>query len=198
MSAFSGSPDGGEKGKQLRVDAAYFERYCGRGPYARIYREHSGIGNCIATLRRERIAVGSLLVLGAATGEVLADFEHAFGVRPFGCELSSWAHARIPARFRRRIRRADLRRYLPGLVRARRHFDVLFTSALVYVRERDVAAALAASARLARFFHFYSSTSEDFEPADRHRVLLRPRAWWRARFAAAGWSPTRSPYLWRV
>jgi hypothetical protein len=179
------------------VDASYFERYCGRAPYARIYREHSGIANCIAALQRERIAVRSLLVLGTATGEVLADFEDAFGVRPFGCELSSWAHARIPARFRCRIRRADLRRYLPELERAGRHFDVLFTSALVYLRERDVAPALARSARLARFFHFYSSTSEDFEPGDRHRALLRPRAWWRDRFIAAGWWPTRSRYLWR-
>jgi len=179
------------------VDAAYFERYCGRAPYARIYREHSGIGNCLATLRRERIAVRSLLVLGAATGEVLADFEAALGVRPFGCELSAWAHARIPWRFRRRIRRADLRRHLPALVRAGRHFDVLFTSALVYLRERDVVPALAQSARVARFFHFYASTSEDFEPGDRHRTILRPHAWWRAQFAGAGWSATRSRYLWR-
>jgi len=179
------------------VDAAYFERYCGRAPYGEIYRQHSGIDHCIATLRHERIRVRSLLVLGAATGEVLRDFEDALGVRAFGCELSSWAHARIPAPFRRRIRRADLRGYLPALVRAGRHFDVLFTSALVYLRERDVAPVLAQAARVARFLHFYSSTSENFEPGDRYRALLRPRAWWRAHFLAAGWSPMRSRYLWR-
>jgi len=180
------------------VDRGYFESYCGRGPYAEIYRDHSGIGNCIATLRRMRAPVRSVLVLGAATGEVLADFERAFRVRPFGCELSRFAHARIPARFRRRVRRADLRRFVPELARAGRHFDVSFTSALVYLDPGDVEPVLRACAGLTRLFHFYASTTEDFEPGDRHRALLRPRRWWRARFEASGFAPTRSPYLWRV
>jgi len=180
------------------VDRGYFESYCGRGPYSEIYLDHSGVTNCIASLRRMRVRARSLLVLGAASGEVLGDFERAFGVRAFGCEVSRWAHARIPARFRRRIRRADLRRYVPELARAGRHFDVLFTSALVYLAPDEVEPVLRHCARLARFFHFYSSTSEDFEPGDRHRALLRPRAWWRARFEAAGFAPTRSRYLWRA
>ena len=85
---------------------------------ARIYLDHSGVTSCIETLRRMRIRPRSLLVLGTATGEVLGDFERAFRVRAFGCEVSRWAHARIPAHFRRRIRRADLRRYVPELARA--------------------------------------------------------------------------------
>jgi hypothetical protein len=179
------------------VDREYFESYCGRGPYHRIYLDHSGVTNCLATLRRMRIRVRSLLVLGAATGEVLGDFERALRVRAFGCEVSRWAHARIPAHFRRRIRRADLRRYVPELARAGRHFDVLFTSALVYLAAGEIEPVLRDCAALAPFFHFYSSTSEDFEPGDRRRALLRPRAWWRARFEAAGFEPTRSRYLWR-
>ncbi len=175
---------------------SYFTEYCGRGPYGQIYRDHSGAANCIANLRRQRARVGSLLVLGAATGEVLRDFERALGVRAHGCEVSRWAHARIPGRFRGRIRRADLRRHVPELVRAGERFDAVFTSALVYLAAADVAPVLRDCAALARFFHFYASTSEDFEPNDGHRTLLRPRRWWRARFLAAGWSPTRSPYLW--
>ena len=179
------------------MDREYFEDYCGRGPYAEIWRDHSGIANCLAGLARERVRPRSLVVLGTATGEVLRAFEDALGVRVFGCERSAWAHARIPARFRRRVRRADLRAYLPALARAGRHFDVLFTSALVYLRARDVPPALRHCAAVADWLHFYSSTSEDFEPGDRHRALLRPRAWWRARIQDAGFAPTRSPYLWR-
>ena len=179
------------------MNRSYFADYCGRGDYAEVYRDHSGVANCIANLRRQRARVGSLLVLGTATGEVLRDFERALGVRAHGCELSRWAHARIPARFRGRIRRADLRRHVPELARANARFDAVFTSALVYLSAADVPPLLRDCARLAPWFHFYASTSEDFEPNDRHRTLLRPRRWWRQRFVAAGWSPTRSPYLWR-
>lgn len=179
------------------MNASYFESYCGRGPYDAIWHEHSGAVNCVATLRRMRARVGSLLVLGTATGQVLTHFEDELGVRPHGCEISAWAHARIPARQRRRVERADLRRYLPRLARAGRRFDLIFCNALIYLEARDVPAVLETASRVGTYFHFYSSTSEDHEPGDRHRVTLRPRAWWRARFHEAGWAPTRSRYLWR-
>ena len=100
------------------MNARYFERYCGRAPYDEIWLDHSGAGNCVATLRRMRVPVTSLAVLETAS-------------------------------------------------------------------------------RVGAYFHFYSSTSEDHEPGDDQRVTLRPRAWWRARFLASGWAPTRSRYLWR-
>ena len=179
------------------MNARYFRRYCGRGPYDEIWLEHSGAANCVATLRRMRARVVSLLVLGTATGQVLAHFENELGVRAHGCEISAWAHARIPARHRRRVERADLRRYLPRLARAGHRFDLIFCNALVYLEPREVPAVLEAASRIGAYFHFYSSTSEDHEPGDRQRVTLRPRAWWRARFLEAGWVPTRSRYLWR-
>lgn len=180
------------------MNRSYFADYCGRGPYAEIYREHSGVANCIARLRAERARVRSILVLGAATGLVVRDLEAAFAARAWGCELSRWAHARIPARARRRIRRADLRRYLPELVRTGRRFDVLFTSAFVYFASSELPSVLADCARVTEWLHFYASTSEDFEPNDPARVTLRPRAWWRARFRSAGFAPTRSCFLWRL
>ena len=179
------------------MDREYFEDYCGRGKYADIYLDHSGIENCLATLKRMKVPVRSVLVLGTATGEVLADFKRAFRVTPHGCELSSWAHARIPARFRRRIRRADLRSYVPKLARAGRRFDVTFSNSLVYLRASDIAPVLRDCASVTRWFHFYSSTTEQYEPGDSRRTLLRRRAWWREKFIAGGFSPTRSPYLWR-
>ena len=179
------------------MNARYFRRYCGRAPYEEIWLDHSGAGNCVATLRRMRVPVTSLAVLGAATGQVLAHFEAELGVRAHGCEISAWAHARIPARDRRRVERADLRHYLPRLARAGRTFDLIFCNALIYLEPRDLSAALEASSRVGAYFHFYSSTSEDHEPGDDQRVTLRPRAWWRAKFLASGWAPTRSRYLWR-
>lgn len=179
------------------MNREYFQRYCDRGPYADLWLDHSGAANCVATLRRTREPVGSLVVLGAATGQVLGYLEGTLGARVSGCEISRWAHARIPARHRRRVARADLRRYVPALARDGARFDLVFSSALIYVSAREVGPVLASCARIARLFHFYSSTREDHEPGDRWRRTLRPRAWWRAQFRANGWAPTRSPYLWR-
>jgi hypothetical protein len=179
------------------VNREYFQRYCERGPYADLWLEHSGAANCVATLRRTREPVGSLVVLGTATGQVLGYLQQSLGARVSGCEISRWAHARIPGRHRRRVARADLRRFVPRLVREGARFDLVFSSALIYVSAHEVGAVLADCARIARLFHFYSSTTEDHEPGDRWRRTLRRRAWWRAQFVANGWAPTRSPYLWR-
>lgn len=179
------------------MDREYFTRYCGRAPYGEIWLEHSGADNCLGSLRRMRIRAASILVLGAATGEVLTHFEEALGVRAHGCEISAWAHARIPARQRRRVARADMRRFVPRLAREGRRFDLIFCNALIYLAASEVPDVLASASRVGRYFHFYSSTSEDHEPGDRYRVTLRPRAWWRRRFVEAGWAPTRSRFLWR-
>lgn len=179
------------------MDRAYFTNYCGRAPYGDIWLEHSGAENCVNTLRRARTPVSSLLVLGTATGEVLVHFERELGVRASGCEISAWAFARIPARQRARVVRADMRRYVPRLAREGRRFDLIFCNALIYLAARDVPPVLEAASRVGDFFHFYSSTREDHEPGDRYRVTLRSRAWWRGVFRAAGWAPTRSRYLWR-
>jgi hypothetical protein len=180
------------------MDASYFQNYCGRGSYDEHYREHSGIEHCLRTARRLGIRARSVVVLGAATGRVLEDFESAWRVRPEGCEISAWAHARIPARLRRRIARADMREYVPALAARRARFDLLFTNSLVYVGARELPALARECERIADHLHFYSSTSESYEPGDRHRVTLRPREWWRALFLGAGFEPTRSPYFWRA
>jgi hypothetical protein len=179
------------------LDRAYFEDYCGRGSYDACYLEHSGVDRCIDLCDRRGLRIESVLVLRAATGRVLSHFEQAWGVRPWGCEISRWAHARIAARYRRRIRRADMRRYVRDLEARGRHFDLLFTNALVYLEAAEIPDFLARCSRVCRWLHFYSSTSEDFEPKDAYRVTLRPRAWWRGAFLRGGFVPTRSRYLWR-
>jgi hypothetical protein len=118
-------------------------------------------------------------------------------VRPAGCEISAWAHARIPARLRRRIALADMRDYVPALEARGERFDLVFTNSLIYLRTRELPALVGSLGRIGAHLHFYSSTSESYEPGDQHRVTLRPRGWWRDLFLACGFRPTRSPYFWR-
>jgi len=179
------------------MDKAYFENYCKAGPYGESYALYSGIEHCISIVERFRLRVGSVMVLGAATGEVLRDFDHAWRIRPIGCEISRWAHGRIPARYRASIARADLRHYLRDCARRDVRTDLIFSNSLVYIDPAEVPQVLAHCRSIGRYLHFLSSTSEDFEPHDDYRKTLRPRAWWRERFIEAGFAPTRSRYLFR-
>ncbi len=180
------------------MDREYFERYCGAGTYDEEYLHYSRVEHCVAIVDRFGIGVESVLVLGTATGRVLRHFEDAWGVRPWGCEISRWAHARVPRRYGRRVRRADMRRYVPDLVRQGRSFDLIFSNSLVYVPAGQIRPLLASCSQLARYFHFWSSTREDFEPRDGHRVTLESQSWWRDAFLASGFRATRSRYLWRA
>ena len=179
------------------MERAYFERYCSAGDYDENYLFHSGIEHCIEICNRFELEIGSVLVLGAATGQVLRHFDEAWEVRPHGCEISRWAWSRIAPVYRRRIACSDMRRYLPRLARSGRDFDLIFSNSLVYLKPREIPPFLALCARMSGWLHFYSSTSESFEPDDPYRVTLRPRAWWRRTFVKTGFAPTRSPYLWR-
>ncbi len=180
------------------MDRPYFERYCGSGAYDENYLDHSGIEHSIKICDRFDLPIKSVLVLGAATGRVLEHFEDAWGLRPYGCEISRWAHTRIPPRYRRRIACADMQRYVPELARKGRTFDLIFSNSLVYLEAAAIPDLLVLCSRLCEHFHFYSSTSEDFEPKDPYRVTLRSRAWWRNAFISNGFVPTRSRYLWRA
>jgi len=178
------------------MNRAYFEDYCGHGRYEGHYLDLSRVEHCIEIVGRFGIQVNSVLVLGTATGQVLRHFEEAWGVRPYGCEISRWAHTRITPRYRRHIRCADMRRYVPTLVREGRVFDLIFSNALVYLDREEIPLLLSLCSRVCCYFHFWSSTNEDYEPGDTHRVTLAPKKWWGTAFRANGFSATRSPYLW--
>jgi hypothetical protein len=141
--------------------------------------------------------VRDVLVLGAATGRVLAHFDEAWGIRPHGCEISRWARARIPARYRARIEARDMRLYVRDLLRRRRSFDLCFSNSLVYLGAEEIPSFVDRLSRVSSHLHFWSSTSDDPEEGDRYRVTTRPKLWWRRVFLASGFVPTRSPYLWR-
>jgi len=179
------------------LDRAYFENYCGEGSYSENYRLYSGIDHCIHIVEHFGFTVRSVCVLGAATGEVLRDLRDAWHLRPYGCEISRWAHSQIPARDRSRIVCADMRSYVPRCMQRGQDFDLVFSNSLVYLPEPDVEPFLSQCRKVTRLFHFMSSTTEAFEPGDRYRVTLKSRRWWRERFLDAGFTATRSPYLFR-
>ncbi len=180
------------------MDKDYFVDYCGGGSYDENYIYHSRVVECIDLVDRLGLEMDSVLVLGAATGRVLEHFNAAWDIRPHGCEISRWAHRRIPAGYRDRIRCMDMRRYVANCVRKRKHFDLLFSNSLVYLAAAEVPEFLVQCAEVSDYFHFWSSTSEDHEPNDSYRQTLKPRAWWGERFREAGFRGTRSPYLWRT
>ena len=179
------------------MEKSYFTDYCGEGSYDVLYLQYSGIEHCIRVCDKYDLDVRSVLVLGAATGRVLDHFVDAWGVKPHGCEICDWAHARIPAKLRRRIARADMRDHVPELLARRRTFDLIFSNSLVYLEPREIPRIVDLCSRIGGHFHFYSSTAESYEPNDRHRVTLRPSAWWAKMFRENGFRRTRSPYLWR-
>jgi len=179
------------------VEKSYFENYCQAGAYASNYLLYSGIEHCIYIVDHLGLRVDSVVVLGTATGEVLRHFERAWGIRPRGCEISRWAHRRIPPQNRAQVACADMRRYVPALLARGERVDLIFSNSLVYLEADEVGRFLAQCRTLGRYFHFLSSTSESYEPSDRHRRTLRPRRWWRERFVEAGFAPTRSPFLFR-
>ena len=179
------------------MEKSYFENYCQAGSYAANYLFYSGIEHCVYIVDQLGLKVDSVMVLGAATGEVLQHFERAWGIRAVGCEISRWAQRRIPPRFRGSIACADMRQYVPECAASGVRADLIFSNSLVYLDAYEVPGFLAQCRELCRYFHFLSSTSESFEPSDTHRRTLRPRRWWRERFIEAGFAPTRSPYLFR-
>ena len=180
------------------MDEAYFRDYCGYGDYDSQYLFHSGIQHCMEVIDRYALDVRSVLVLGAATGQVLGHFEAELDLVPHGCELSEWAHARIPERYRPSIARADMREYVPQQLELGHRFDLCFTNALIYLQEKDIPPLLRDVASMCRYLHLASSTEEFYEPGDTYVTLLKPRTWWREQLLEAGFRGTRSPYLWRV
>lgn len=179
------------------IDSDYFLRYSrddGR-TYDEAWADYSRVHNCLHLIRD--LEIRRMIVIGAATGKVLEAFHEELGLYPRGCEVSAWAHARIPARYRQHIERADMRDYLPRLAKEGMRADLIFTNSLIYLDPLDLPAVLASMAQIGRYVHFESSFKES-HCEDPYRRILKPYAWWARQFQRAGFERTRSKYLWRV
>ena len=153
------------------------------------------VEHCVSIVDRLAIDVRSVLVLGAGTGEVLEHLHKALGVSPRGCEISPQAHARIPRRYRRRIRCTNIGQYILDLLDGRKTFDLIFCNSPLPMEAYEISNFVYRCGRLCGHLHFWNDTSEAHEEGD--RLSIRPDAWWSQTFRANGFAPTPDPHLWR-
>ncbi len=172
-------------------DKLYFEDYCGEGNYDDVFQYYSAVQSCILTLSQPKWKIESVAVLGAATGKVLQEFDRIWNIKPYGCELSTWAYEKIPPSYRHRIRNCDLRDYLPWLRERRRKFDLVFSNSLFYLPKKDIDQVLEHLAAMTRLVHFHTAVQ-----GDPWICIDEPYDWWQEKFAKHGFHRSSSIALW--
>lgn len=165
-----------------------FLNYGGPGrPYRRTWKEYNSVVDCVKIFARGVPSeIRSVVVLGAATGEILKFFDSNWNTRPYGCELSEWAYRQIPAPYLPRIKNQDMRQYVKE---CRMKVDMVYANSFMYLDEQDIPWVLKECARIGRFLFVDLSYSECFDKNDRYRKVLKPHRWWRERFREAGFIP---------
>jgi hypothetical protein len=166
----------------------HFLNYGGDGrPYRQVWKQYNSVDDCVKIFSRVGLAnIKSMIVLGTATGELLKFFDSAWGTRPHGCELSTWAYRQIPHPYRRRIKNQDLKDYVK---QCRKKVDVIYANSFMYLNEEDILPALKDCARIGRYLFVDLSYSECYAENDSLRKVLKPHRWWREKFREAGFSP---------
>ena len=189
----------------MKIDEAYFRRYAGsKTAYAKVWRRYSYSDECIAYFRRPGATrIRSVMVLGAATGQVCELFDKGLGVRPWGCEMNAWAHGQIEARYRRKIRLENMTAYVNSWVKDKKRVDLAYANSLIYLTQKELKVFLPKLARCARELHFRSSVRGSSCP-DPYRRTLKSYQWWCEQMKRAGFEEVRDPksprtrlYLWR-
>jgi len=186
------------------IDESYFRNYAGSGqPYWRTWFLYACPEGCVDWIREQPgPAMRRIWVLGAATGQVLRYLDRRLGVKPWGCEVSPWAYARIPPEYRRRVRRASMTTEVERWIARRRVFDLAYSNSLIYLSKEELAAFLPRLALAARHLYFRSSVRGACCP-DPHRKTLESWAWWERLFERSGFEhlpPRRGQrrgYVWR-
>ena len=111
---------------RTRFGAEYFRRYAGSGrSYDRVWRDHSYAPELVQQFKHPAAPrLRRICMLGMATGKIGLFLERGMKCKVWGCELSPWAHARIPQPLRRRTRRQDMRDYIAERRRRGERFDL--------------------------------------------------------------------------
>jgi predicted DNA-binding protein (UPF0278 family) len=175
----------------------HFLNYGGEGkPYGKVWKQYNSVDDCVKAFSKiPEFRIESMIVLGAAMGDILRFFESTWGTRPHGCELSEWAHRQIPHPYRKRIKNQDMRDYVKE---CRKKVDVVYANSFMYLNEEDITPVLKDCARIGRFLFVDLSYSECFAENDPFRKVLKPHRWWREKFREAGFKPVqRYRKLWR-
>ncbi len=128
----------------------HFLNYGGEGrPYRKVWKQYNSVDDCVEIFSQiGQFQIGSVIVLGAAMGDILRFFESSWGTRPHGCELSTWAYQQIPQPYRKRIKNQDMRDYMK---QCRKKVDVIYANSFMYLNEEDISSVLKDCARIGRF-----------------------------------------------
>ena len=186
----------------LEHDRQYFSNYAGRKKrYKDVWKDHSYAEEVVAQFSAPGAPrLKRLVVLGTATGEILRFFDKKLGLRPFGCEVNTWAFQQIPLIYRKRIKRCDMRAYVDKERQHGRRADLCFSNSMIYLEPQDVKAFLPSLAKFCRYLHFNSSFKGRSCP-DPYRKTTESYSWWNQQFKKAGFKELRGPrghrtYLW--
>ena len=178
-----------------KYDRAYFDRW---------YRGRTRIGPAPEVRRKVTMAVsvaeyflGRTLrnVIDIGCGEA-PWFIHLRELRPkaryVGFDPSDYVISEFGAS--RNVRRGSF-----GDIDVRERFDlVVCADVLHYLTEEEIRRGLPSVVRLIRGAAFFEVlTREDAVVGDKTGLILRPAAWYRARFASAGLIPA-GPFMWIV
>lgn len=185
-------------------DPDFFTNYAGSGKtYKEVWNDYSYASELADFLKKNfkgRDAFKKIMILGAASGEVLKVFDHKLGVKSSGCEINTWAYKQIPAPYRRKISNSDMRDYVKLCLKNKKHFDVAFSNSLIYLPKKEIPKFLKNLAKLVDFVHFNSSF-KGHACSDPYRQTTETYDWWDAQFERAGFTSykikkVRRSYLW--
>lgn len=193
---------------QRLIDQEYFKNYAGSGKhYNTVWSQHSYAAEFIQLVKKQRkdpkaqIKIKKIIVLGTATGKILAKIDKDLGIKASGCEINSWAHSQIPAPYKRKIKCQDMRLYIQNCLDNEKTFDMAFTNSLIYLKKNEILGFLKKLSQISKFVHFNSSFAGHACP-DEYRCTLEPFAWWQEVFSKAGFEEFKIPklrrsYVWK-
>jgi hypothetical protein len=172
------------------ITQEYFEDYAGRSlPYKKVWKDHSYFDECSKLFKKKKSPkIKSLCVLGTSSGQILREFHKRLGLKPYGCEISSWAYSQIPAAYKGRIQCEDMTRYISNVKKEGGHFDLVFTNSLMYLPERKIAPFLRKLSNVCSYLHFHGSFKESYCP-DSCRFTLKSFSWWNKALCENGFEP---------
>jgi len=190
--------------KKTKIDRDYFLNYAGsKKPYDKVYNDHSYAAECIELFQQEEAPkLNRICVLGTATGKVLEDFQKAFAIYPYGCEINNWAWDQIRPKLKARIRNLDMREYVPMMLERKFQCDLVFSNSFIYLDESDLDPLFKQLSHMTKYIHFSSSFLGDACP-DPYRKLLKSLAWWEDKLEKFGFTHRRTifgkpSYLWSL
>jgi hypothetical protein len=159
-----------------KIDELYFLEYSANG-YDVDFLEYSLIDSCLNKILYFQIPIKSVCVLGTATGKILKHIHEKLGVIPEGCELNKWAHSQTPKKYIKRVSNVDLKKYISLQLDKKKHFDLIFSNAFLYLFKKDLPVTFSQISQLCTYLHYDSSVTED-QVEDPYRNILESHKWW--------------------